>query len=93
MVFLMMALNDIITSSGADGAGGIPTKLLLLPFGSVLSFNLFSLFLRVMSSPGSLGAFFIRFLAKFFLPMSSYFSKELTIGFSISNVEISSKTS
>ena len=45
------------------------------------------------SIPGSFRAFFISLLARSFFPTSSSFSKEPTIGFLASNVEISSKTS
>ena len=45
------------------------------------------------STPDGPGAFFISSLATCFLPTSSSFSKEPTIGFSASNVEMSSKTS
>ena len=75
---------------GGDGGGEI---LLLLSFGSGLSFNLSNLFLMAKSTPGGLGDFFISSLAISFLPKSSFFSKEPTTGFSASNVEISSKTS
>ena len=45
------------------------------------------------SIAGSFGAFFISLLAISFFPTSSYFSKEPTIGFLVSNIEISSKKS
>ena len=74
---------------GADGGGEI---LLLLSFGSGLSFNLSNLFLMAKSTPGGLGNFFISSLAISFFPTSRSFSKEPTIGLSASNVEIFSKT-
>lgn len=54
-------------------------------FGSGQFFNFSNLFLREMSSPGGLGAFFIRLLARSFLPTSTSFVKEPTIEFSASN--------
>ena len=64
----------------------------LLFSNSFQSFNLFNPFLMTKSTPGGPGAFFISSLATSFLPTSSSFSKEPTVGFSASNVEISSKT-
>ena len=45
------------------------------------------------SIPGGLGAFFISSLAISFFPISIPFNKEQTIGFSATNVEVSSKAS
>ena len=57
------------------GCGGAydGERLLLSSFGSGPSFNLFNLFLRLMSSPAGLRAFSVRSLAKSFLPTSSFF--------------------
>ena len=55
---------------GGDGGGEI---LLLLSFGSGLSFNLSNLFLMAKSTPGGLGDFFISSLAMSFFPKSSFF--------------------
>ena len=52
---------------GGDGGG---ERLLLSSFGSDLFFNLFNLFMKVMSSPGGLAAFLMRSLATSFLPSS-----------------------
>ena len=82
-------------NGGGEGGDGGGERLLLLQLfsNSCLFFNLFNLFLIIKSSPAGPGAFFISSLATSFLPTSSSFSKEPTIGFSASNVEISSKTS
>ena len=47
----------------------------------------------IKSIPGGPGAFFISSLATYFFPTSNFFRKEPTTGFSVSNVEIPSKTS
>ena len=78
-------------NAGRDGGGEI--LLLLLFFGFCLSLNLFNRFLRAKACPGGPGVCFIRSLPETFCPKSSSLSKEPTIGFSASNVEISSKTS
>ena len=78
---------------GRGGGDGVGERLVLSSFGSGLSSNLFNLFLRVIPSPGGLGASLTRLLATSFLPTSRCFSKEPKIGFSASNFEISSKRS
>ena len=64
----------------------------MLFVGSCLSLDLFNQFLIAKSWSGGPGTCFIRSLAKTF-PTSSSLSREPTIGFSASKVEISSKTS
>ena len=77
---------------GGDGGGERLLLLLLLSLlNSCLSFNLFNLFLIIKSAPGGPRALFISSLAIYFLPTSCSFSKELTIGFLASNVEILQK--
>ena len=71
------------------GGGGVGGREVLF----FLSFNLFNLFLMTRSTPGGPGSFFTRSPAvSVFLPSSSL-SKDPTIGFSASKVNISSKTS
>ena len=78
------------TGGGGESSGD---KSLLSATGSCLSLNLSNLFLREISTPGGLGAFFTRSLATCFLLIPSFLSKEPTIGFSASKVDMSSKTS
>ena len=78
-------------NAGNDGGGEI--LLLLLFVGFCLSLNLFNQSLRAKSCHGGPGAGFIRLLAKTFFPTSSSLSREPTIVFSASKVEISSKAS
>ena len=65
-------------SRGKKGGGGSEGGAEVLVF---LSFNLLNLFLMVISTPGSPGAFFTRSPAVSFLPLSSSLSKYPTIGF------------
>ena len=74
---------------GIDGGG----ERSLWYLGSCQFFNFSSLFLREMSSPSGLGAFFMRSLATSSLPTSSSPIMEPTIGVSASNVDMSLKTS
>ena len=76
-------------SAGGDGGGKI---LLLLFVGPCLSLDLFNRSLIAKSWSGGPGTCFIRWLAKTFFPTSRSLSREPTIGFSASKVEISSKT-
>ena len=76
--------------AGGDGGGEI---LLLLFVGFCLSLNLFNRFLIAKSCAGGDGTCFIMSLAKTLFPTSSSVSREPTIGFSASKVEIFSKTS
>ena len=79
---------------GGDGGGERLLFLLLLFFGSVsTSLNLSDRFWIAKSCQGGPGAFFTRSLATTFFPTSSSVRSELTIGFSASIVELSSKTS
>ena len=71
---------------GSSGVGG---KEVLL----FLSFNLFNLFLIAKSTLGGPGTFFTRSPVISFLLPSSSLSKDPTIEFSASKVDISSKTS
>ena len=75
---------------GGDG-GGNKLKLSLSSFGSGLFLNFSNLFLQAKSTSGGLGAFLISSPAMYFFPTSSSSSSSPTIGFSASNVEISSK--
>ena len=77
-------------SAGDDGGAEI---LLLLFVGFCLSLNLFNRFLIAKSCAGGHGTCFKRSLAKTLFPTSSSVSREPTIGFSSSKVEIFSKTS
>lgn len=63
----------------AGGEGGV--QRLLLSFGSCLFLCLTSLFLSVMSVPGSPGAFFTISLATSFLRTSGSFSKNQLLDF------------
>ena len=76
-------------SAGGDGGG----ERLLSSFASCLILNLLNRFLIAKSATGGFGACLIRSLDKFFFPTSSSLRREPTIGFSASNVEMSSKTS
>ena len=82
-------------NDGGEGGNGDSERFLLLLslLNLCLFFNLFNVFLMTKSTPDGPGAFFISSLATCFLPTSSSFSKEPTIGFSASNVEMFSKTS
>ena len=71
---------------GGGGVGGGEALLFL-------SSNLFNLFLMAKSTPGGPGTFFTRSPAVSFFPPSSSLSRDPTIGFSTSKVDISSKTS
>ena len=92
VVVVVVAVNKMTVEGGGDGASE-RLLLLLSLLNSSLSFNLFNLFLMTKSVPSGPGAFFISLLATSFLPTSGSFSKQPIIGFSASNVEISSKRS
>ena len=86
--------EDVLNDGGGGKAGGDGGgERLLSSVGFCLSFNLFNRFLITISNPGGVGVYLIRSLDKFFFPKSSSLRREPTIGFSASNVEISSKTS
>ena len=71
---------------GGGGVGGGEALLFL-------SSNLSNLFLMAKSTPGGPGTFFTRSPAVSFFPPSCSLTKDPTIGFSTSKVDISSKTS
>ena len=73
-------------NGGSDGSGDNPSSLLLL-FLLFLSF--FSLSCMIKSIPGGCVDFLIRSLTVSFLPASSSWKSEPTIGFSASKVEMS----
>ena len=83
-----------LLNGGGDGGEDSPLLLLqLLLLNLILLFqNAANLFCRLLSRPG-VGAFLTRSLGISFFPMSSSRSKDPTIGFCASKVEISSNTS
>ena len=80
-------------NDGGEGGGERLLLLLLLLFIGSKSFNLFNRFSISKFHPGGSAAFFIRLLASDFFPTSRSLRSEPTIGFSVSKVEMSSKTS
>ena len=72
-----------------EGDGGVGGGKVLF----FLSFILLNLFLITKSTPGGPGGFFTRSPAVSFLPLSSFFTKDPTVGFSASKVDIFSNTS
>ena len=93
MVVLEIQKDGPGIGEGGNARGDGRGERLLSFFGSCLSFNLFNRFLRATSAPGGAVAGWTKSLAKFFFATSSSLRRDPTIGFSASNVEISSKIS